>query len=263
MIKKYKRNKNIGENIMYPFTEKFNSNEKNLKFAQANMMGPNAMRVAEELASYLTIREDMRVLDLGCGCGLSTILLAQKYGATIFAADLWISPSDNYERFKTMGIDTKAIPVSINAKDGLPFANEYFDVLFSVDSYHYFGDTEEMLPSLIPYVKKGGSIAIAIPGLKYEFGDNVPEEMKPYWDDPEIKRTIRSLDWWSELWRKENGIEIIDIREMPCCKQSWDEWLAAYHPDLPFADIIAEDIEMMEAEGGKYYNLIQLIARVI
>jgi hypothetical protein len=34
-----------------------------------------------------------------------------------------------------------------------------------------------MLPNLIPYVKKGGYIAVAFPGLKYEFGDNVPPEI--------------------------------------------------------------------------------------
>jgi len=238
------------------------SDDKNLEFAQATMMGPNAMRVAEELASYLDIRKDMRILDLGCGCGLSTILLAQKYGASVVAADLWIAPTDNHERFCSYGIDNLVMPIHVDATKGLPFANGYFDVLFSVDSYHYFGDTPEMLPSLTPFVKKGGYIAVAVPGIKYEFGQNVPEEMRPFWV-AEVARTIHSLDWWQELWRREQGIEIIDIREMLCCQQSWDEWLAGYHPDLPFASAIAEDIEMMEAEAGKYYNLIQLIARVI
>ena len=247
---------------MYTFTNQFMSNDKNLKFAQAAMMGPNAMRLAEELASYLDIREDMRILDLGCGCGLSTILLAQKYGATVFAADLWISPTDNYQRFQSFGTDGKAIPISVDATKGLPFANGYFDILFSVDAYHYFGDTAEMLPSLIPLVKKGGYIAVAVPGIKYEFGDNVPDEMKPFWND-EVARTIHSLEWWKELWSGEKGIEIMDIREMLCCKEAWDEWLNGYHPDLPFADVIAEDIEMMEAEGGKYYNLVQLIAKAV
>ena len=73
------------------------------------MMGPNAMRISEELASFLDIRPGMRVLDLGCGCGLSTLLLAEKYGATVFAADLWISPTENYQRFRSLGIDDKAI----------------------------------------------------------------------------------------------------------------------------------------------------------
>jgi len=242
---------------MYTFTNKFNSNEKNLDFAKTTMMGPNAMRVSEEMASYLNIHKDMRILDLGCGMGLSTLFLAQKYGATVFAADLWITPTENYERFQAMGIEDKIVPVSVDATKGLPFANGYFDLLFSVDSYHYFGDTPEMLPSLIPFVKKGGYIAVAVPGIKYEFGDNVPDEMKPWWDDPEVARTIRSLGFWKELWSKTDGIEIIDIREMDCCKQAWDEWLTGYIPEA------AEDIPMMEAEGGKYFNLIQLIAKVI
>jgi hypothetical protein len=44
---------------------------------------------------------------------------------------------------------------------------------------------------------------------------------------------------------------------MACCRQSWDEWLTCPNP------YAAEDVEMMEAEGGKYFNLIQLIAKVI
>ncbi|MCL1918041.1 MAG: methyltransferase domain-containing protein [Peptococcaceae bacterium] len=246
---------------MYTFTNRYLSIDKNLEFAQAAMMGPNAMRVAEELASHLDIKENMKVLDLGCGCGLSTLLLAQKYGVSVVAADLWISPTENYERFQSAGIDDKAIPISVDATKGLPFANGYFDILFTIGAYQYFGDTAEMLPSLIPFVRKGGYIAVAIPGIKYEFGENIPDEMKPFWHD-EVDRTIHSLEWWKNLWETEKGIEIIDISEMACHKQAWDEWLAGYHPGLPFADVIAESIEMMKAENGKYYNTIQLIAKV-
>ena len=241
---------------MHTFTNQFISDNNNMEFLKATMMGPNAMRVSEELASHLNINENMRILDLGCGCGLSTLLLTKKYGASVFAADLWISPTENYERFQSIGIDDKAVPISVDATKGLPFANGYFDLLFSVDAYHYFGDTAEMLPSLIPFVKKGGYIAIAIPGIKYEFGENVPEEMRPFWNS-EVARTIHSLAWWKELWSGTAGIEIIDIGEMLCCKQSWDEWLSAYHP------VVAGDIEMMKAENGKYFNFVQLIAKVI
>ncbi len=113
---------------MYTFTNQFISSQKNLEFLKVNMMGPNAMRIAEELASYLPITEKMRILDLGCGCGLSTLFLTQKYGAKVFAADLWISPTENYERCKSIGIDDKTIPVSVDATKGLPFANGYFDL---------------------------------------------------------------------------------------------------------------------------------------
>lgn len=241
---------------MNPFTDQFILNRSSLEFLKANMMGPNAMRVSEELASYLKIQKEMRVLDLGCGCGLSTLLLVQKYGAAVFAADLWIPPTENYERFGALGIDDKAVPLSVDATKGLPFANGYFDLLFSVDAYHYFGDTSEMLPSLLPFVKKGGSIAVAVPGLTYEFGKNVPDEMQPFWND-EMERTLHSLDWWKNLWSREKGIDLVDVREMACCKQAWDEWLTSPNP------YAVKDAEMMKAEDGRYFNLVQLIARVI
>lgn len=241
---------------MYTFTDEFMKNDGNLEFLKTNMMGPNAMRMAEEMATALPITADMRVLDLGCGCGLSTLLLAKKYGVSVFAADLWIPPTENYARFKEVGIDGRAVPLLADATKGLPFAEGYFDLLFTVDAYHYFGDTGEMLPSLLPFVKKGGYIAIAIPGIKYEFGENVPDEMKPFWN-ADVARSIHSPGWWEALWRREKGIEIVSLHEMACCNQAWDEWHTAYWPGLE------EDIEMRKAENGNYYNLIQMIAKVV
>lgn len=244
---------------MYTFTNKFISNPNNLKYLKDNMMGPNAMRMGEEMASYLNIEKDMRILDLGCGCGLSTMMLVQKYGAQVVAADLWISPADNYERFQSIGIDGKAFPVSVDATKGLPFANGYFDILFSVDAYHYFGRTPDMLPSLIPFVKKGGYIAIAVPGWKMEMTNGVPPELKPYFSDAgdEDAETFQTLDWWKNLWKQANGIERVDFREMDCCRQAWDEWLDSPNP------YAVKDRGMMEAEGGKYFDLIQMIAKVV
>ncbi|MCL2568687.1 MAG: methyltransferase domain-containing protein [Oscillospiraceae bacterium] len=240
---------------MHEFTNTLMADPK-LDFLKAMMMGPNALRITEEMASHLEIKPGSRILDLGCGWGLSTLLLVEKYGAEVFAADFWISPTENYERFQTLGIADRAVPLSVDATKGLPFANEYFDILFTVDAYHYFGDTPDMLPSLIPFVNKGGYIAIAIPGIKYEFGDNVPEEMRPWWHEPEVARTIHSLAWWKDLWAKAEGIEILDIREMDCHAEAWAEWLASPNP------YAVGDIEMMKADGGKYFNTIQMIAKV-
>ena len=242
---------------MSTFTDNFISDPANHALLQELLMGPSALRIGEELISHLEIEAGKRVLDLGCGCGLTTLLLAKEHGAQVFAADLWISPSENYERFKKFGIDGSTIPVLADATKGLPFAHEYFDILLSVDAYHYFGDTPDMLPALIPYVKKGGYIAIAIPALKQDFGESIPAEMKPWWDNPEIARTIRGIDWWRELWSGTPGIEIVDISEMACHKQAWDEWLASTNP------YAVEDVPMMQAEGGKYFNTVQLIAKVI
>ena len=242
------------------FSNKFVADEKNFALLQETMWGPNGIRQAEELASHFTITKDMRILDLGCGMGLSSLFLAQKYGADVFATDLFADPTDNYERFQSLGVADKITPMMIDATQPLPFAKHYFDVIFSVGAYNIFGDNEEMLPKLISYVKKGGYIAVAFPGLEYDFGDNVPPEMQPFWDVPDVARYIRGIEWWRELWSKTAGIEIISIGEQACHDIAWKEYLASRNPNI---EEEKWDLDMMAAEGGKYFNTIQLIAKVV
>ena len=242
------------------FSNKFISDEKNFALLQETMWGPNAIRQSEELASYFTITKDMKILDLGSGMGLSALYLVQAYGAEVFATDLFADPTENYERFKSLGIADKIIPMLLDATQPLPFAKHYFDVIFSVGAYNMFGDNEEMLPKLIPYVKKGGYIAVSFPGLKYDFGHNVPSEMQPFWDVPEVARYVRGLQWWKDLFYKAEGIEIIHVGEQACHDIAWQEYLASRNPDV---EEEKWDLDMMTAEDGKYFNTIQLIAKVI
>jgi len=242
------------------FSNKFVADEKNLALLQETMWGPNAIRQAEELASHFTITKDMKILDLGCGTGLSSLYLAQEYGANVFATDLYADPTENHERFQSLGVADKIVPMLLDATQPLPFAKGYFDVIFSVGAYNVFGDNEEALPNFISYVKKGGYIAVAFPGLKYEFGDNVPPEMQPFWDVPDVARYVRGIEWWKELFNKAAGIEIVNISEQTCHDIAWKEYLASIDP------ISGEDkwsLDMMAAEAGKYFNTIQLIAKVI
>jgi cyclopropane fatty-acyl-phospholipid synthase-like methyltransferase len=219
------------------------------------MMGPNAMRITEEMANFLPISPGMRILDLGCGMGISSILLAKKYDVTVFAADLWISPSENAKRFESLKLDSKVFPFLVDATKEIPFAHEYFDMIISVDSYQYFGSNESMLPKLLPFVKKGGFIAVAVPGFIQDFPEGqLPKELQPYWT-PEWY--FYSCRWWREQWEKEPGIAITMLREMSSCKQAWDEWLQS---SSPYAK---SDIAMMEAGAGKYFNIIQMIGRKI
>ncbi|MGX5098443.1 SAM-dependent methyltransferase [Enterobacter cloacae] len=114
-------------------------------FLLDNMMGPNAMRLTEELVAQLQITPGMRILDLGCGKGISSILLAEKYDATVFAADLWITPGENAARFSERGLDGKIFPLLVDATKAIPFAHDYFDLIVSVDAYQYFGNNDAML----------------------------------------------------------------------------------------------------------------------
>ena len=232
--------------VKTPFTDNYD-----FEFLKNTMMGPNAMRITEELAVSLPIRPGMRILDLGCGMGISSILLAEKYDVAVFAADLWISPTENAKRFRALGLDTKIIPISVDVTKEIPFAHDYFDMIISVDSYHYYGNNEAMLPKLLPFMKKGGIMAIAVPGFKEDFLEGeLPLELQPYWT-PEWN--FYSCDWWQALWKKEHGIAVTGCREMECCEQAWAEWLQSPNP------YARQDIAMMESGAGTYFNLVQMV----
>ncbi len=233
-----------------PFTDSYDKD-----FLLETMMGPNAMRIAEELATFLPLARGMRILDLGCGKGISSILLAEKYGVTVFAADLWISPAENAQRFASLGLDANIVPLLVDATRELPFAQEYFDMILSVDAYQYFGGNEAMLPKLLPFVKQGGFVAVAVPGFNQDFPEGrLPEEVQPFWT-PEWY--FYSCGWWRALWEKEPGIVLTHCREMDACTQAWDEWLKSPSQHA------GGDIPMMEAGAGKYFNIIQLVGRKV
>lgn len=231
----------------------FGSNSYDSAFLKENMMGPNAMRMAEELAESLTLTKGMRVLDLGCGRGLTSLFLAKEYGVTVFATDLWISASDNYQRFKAAGLEDRIIPVHAEAHD-LPFAEEYFDVAFSIDAYHYFGIEQDYLAKhLAPLVKKGGQIAVAVPGLKSEFNGSVPAGLQPYWVD-EMSRELHSCEWWQDLWKVSGPVSIRECKEMKCFREAWQDWLTCDN------DFVRHDIGMMDHGGWEHFNLVAMAA---
>ena len=43
-----------------------------------------------------------------------------------------------------------------------------------------------------PILKKNGIAAFAFPGMKYEIKENVPPEMKPFWEEEALKCGIPS-----------------------------------------------------------------------
>ena len=178
-------------------TEKYDKN-----FLKENMMGPNSMMILEELLNEVPLKSGMRVLDLGCGNGLTSVFLAKEYGVQVFALDLWISATDNYRRFLKNGVDDLIIPIHADAQD-MPFAEEFFDAVVSVDAYHYVGNNDTFFPEKVrPLLKKDGIAAIAVPGMKYEVHENIPEEMKPYWEE-EALAMWHSIEWWRPKFEKE------------------------------------------------------------
>ena len=161
----------------YVLSKKYDTEE-----LQSKIMGPNPVKLEEELLLGNKIPKGATVCDLGSGQGLTSVFLAKEYGFRVYAADLWSDPEENRKFFDSMGLDKdQIIPVKADATD-LPFDKNFFDAVVSTDSYNYFGRDESYLDGkLLPFLRSGGYIYIAIPGMKKDCHDNLPPELLLSW----------------------------------------------------------------------------------
>ena len=195
-------------------------------FSSETMMGPNSVRVLEELFDKypLQLAPNDLILDLGCGKGLTSLVIAKETGARVYANDLWISAEENGKRFAQWGVGEQITPVFEDAND-LHFDEKQFDALVSIDSYHYFAGYEGFFQEkIMPFVKDGGIVLIGIPGLKNEYSDRA-EELLSNWLGDEAYM-FKSPKTWKKLIGSNDRIESVITWEMDCFSKAWDEWLA-------------------------------------
>jgi len=76
-----------------------------------NQMGPNALWLVKWLCEVLPLKPGMLVLDLGCGKAMTSIFLAREFGVRVWAADLWMSPDNNWRRVVAAGTADLVCPV--------------------------------------------------------------------------------------------------------------------------------------------------------
>ena len=211
-------------------------NEKEIKTDR--MMGPDSYIIINELLKNKIIDDKIRILDLGCGKGLTSIYMAEKYkNADIFAVDLWVEA---------------IIPLNCDAEK-LPFAESYFDIIVSVDAYHYFGLEKDFFKyNIKPLLKENGEIYIAVPGLKDDY-EKVPKELKYHISEEDFKY-FKSINYWENLIK--NDLKEIEVLEMKCFDEAWQSWLSC---DNPYA---AKDIELLKADNGKFLNLISIKGKI-
>ena len=206
-------------------------------------IGPNCIILIEELCEKMTLKPGMRVLDMGCGAGFTSIILAKEFGVTVFANDLWFDASKNYERFIKAGVSDKVFPIYAEAR-ALPYAKGFFDAAISIDSYHYFGTDECYLcDHYAKLVKQGGQFGLVNPGLTREFENGLPEKMKPFWE-PNMY-AFHSAEWWKKLWEKSGLVEVTYAEEIPNGKEIW---------------CATADFELHEADTEKYLTLMLMTA---
>ena len=108
------------------------------------------------------INEGDRVLDIGCGSGVDTILAGMMVGPTGSAVGVDIIPemvARAESNLKLMGIDNVSFQKTTSEK--LPFPDDMFDVVISNGVINLIPDKEGAITEIFRVLKLGGNLMIA------------------------------------------------------------------------------------------------------
>ncbi|MFC6010912.1 SAM-dependent methyltransferase [Nocardia lasii] len=214
--------------------------------------GANSLWLTEWLTDALALEPGMRVLDLGCGRGASSVFLHREFGVQVWATDLWFSPDERARRFHDAGVADAVFPIRADAR-ALPFATEFFDAIISIDSYFYYGTDDLYANYLAGFARPGAPIAIAGAGLTREIDGPLPEHLRPWWE-PSMA-CLHSAPWWRRHWQRSGVLEVTHADAMPDGWQRWLDWQHEVAPDN------ATEIAVLAADRGDYLGYVRAIAR--
>lgn len=215
-------------------------------------MGPHPLWLLEDLATDLDLRPGMRVLDLGSGKGATSVFLAKEYDVEVVAADLWIPAEEATAVFAAAGVADQVQAVHAEAH-ALPFEPESFDAIVSIDSYEYFGTADGYLPYLIGFLRPGGQLGVATPGMTKEIRElgYIPEHIKALVGWEAI--AWHTAEWWRFHWEI---TELVTVTSARLQKNGWNDWLlwsrAGGHQPT---------IDMLEADQGEYLSFALVTAQ--
>src|SRR6056300_1709464 len=185
----------------------------------------------------LSESNELNVLDLGCGTGAQTSVLANHLNGTIKALDLFQPFLDELEdRIKNPNVHALQ-----GSMDDLPFEKESFDLIWSEGAVYNMG-FENGLKYLHPFLKKNGVIALSeITWLTNER----PAEIETFWNNeyPEIdtaKGKIKIIN--------ESGYQLIDHFIL-----SEESWLNNYYGPLE------EELHRIEMEDSLDDELKEIV----
>jgi len=232
------------------------SNGYDVDWVLAGDMGPHPLWLLEDLARDLELRPGMRVLDLGSGKGTTSVFLAREYGVQVWAADLWVDPTEAAAHIASQGVDG-VVTVKAEAHT-LPFAHGFFDAIVCIDAYEYFGTADNYLAYITSFLKPGGQIGVATPALRKEIRElgRIPDHIKKLvgWE----ALAWHTADWWRFQWEI---TELVEVTAARLQESGWADWLAWSRAVSEQRGTRDGALDMLEADQGEYLTFALLAAR--
>jgi SAM-dependent methyltransferase len=185
-------------------------------------MAPGGLLLAQMLADELSLLDGAKVLDLGCGRGQSSVLLASRYRAQVTSLDLWIGTEERERRAMEAGVGAQVTALQGDVRRGLQIAAGSLDAIFCMQAFHCFGTQPWVLTYLTSLLKPGGKIGIA-QGCFREEPDQLPSLFTDTdgWNAEYGK--YHSVDWWRRHLSSNDQLDVVNARELADGDIFWED----------------------------------------
>lgn len=207
----------------------------------ADCFGGGGLYLAARMARTLSLHAGDSVLDLGCGKGETSIFLARHFGVKVLAVDLWTSATFLNEKFTRRGYGDRIVPLNLDVTQALPFAENYFDAIFCMNSFNFYGGSVEFLQHLLKHLKPNGQLCIGSEVLSDEFTE---EQLKnpPYvysFQLPPPNEHVNVFEgdfikqhtplWWYNLFESSGLLQVVHCAELDDADVLYEELVRYEH----------------------------------
>jgi SAM-dependent methyltransferase len=206
-----------------------------------DFFGGGGLYLAAHMARTLRLQPEDMVLDLGCGKGSSSIFLARQYGVRVTALDLWTSADFLERKFSAHGLSDRITPIQMDATQPLPFAPDYFDSIFCMNSFSFYGGNLGFIGHLLQYLKPGGQLCIGSETLTSEFSAEqiagppavyafilpAPNEHVDVFEDDFKKQHTPA--WWRVLFESSGMLQVEHCQQLEDADAIYEELVRYEH----------------------------------
>jgi SAM-dependent methyltransferase len=206
-----------------------------------DFFGGGGLYLATHMTRTLRLQPGDLVLDLGCGKGPASIFLAKHFNVKVIAVDLWTPAAFLNEKFTARGYRDRIVPLNLDVTQDLPFAENYFDAIFCMNSFNFYGGSVDFVQRLLKHLKPGGQLCLGSEVLSAEFTaeqlQHPPEVFAFHLPPPNEHVNVFEGDfkkqhtplWWRDLFAQTGLLDVEHCAELDDADAIYEELVRYEH----------------------------------
>ena len=177
------------------------------------------MRVTNELVELCKIKKDSKILEIGCGVGLTSAYLAKKFGCTVTGIDISEGMIGNAKKTaEREGVADKT-KFMVGDAQKLPFRDNAFDVVIAESVMAFIPERNKAMNEFVRVIRPGGYVGIT----EVAWTKEPPPEMKKKMADFAGSKML-APGGWKKLFI-DAGLDVVAAKtyKLRIKEEAWEE----------------------------------------